>query len=230
MEMDDEKTDFKVKLGDHIQLQFIPEGGRERLNAKVIGHSPVKSLIITAPRVGGSTPLLREGQYFVIRMLQGSKVYGFESSVLKYYTTPYPHVHLSQPNSVECIVVRGSRRVNTQHVVSVQKIGSEQQVSATMINTSVSGTLLQADIPLGQLDSKLDISVELTVAGFKKYIRITGTIRNVSTPEDRYDPDDTKNETDNSYRYGMEFLDLDEEDKLVLHGYVYEQIVSQIED
>ena len=34
--MDDKKTDFKVKLGDLVQMQFIPEGGRERLSAKVI--------------------------------------------------------------------------------------------------------------------------------------------------------------------------------------------------
>ena len=224
--MDDEKTDFKVKLGEQIQLQYIPEGGRERLNAKVIGHAPGKSLIITAPRVSGSAPLLREGQYFVIRMLQGSKVYGFESSVLKYFATPYPHVHLSQPSSVECIVVRGSRRVTSQHIVSVQKVNSEDAVSATMINTSVTGTLLKADIPLGQMENKLDISVELLVAGFQKYIRVTGIIRNVSKPEDR----DEDQENDNAYRYGIEFLNVDEEDQLILHGYVYEQIVNQIED
>jgi c-di-GMP-binding flagellar brake protein YcgR len=224
--MDDEKTAFKVKLGEQIQLQYIPEGGRERLNAKVIGHAPGKSLIITAPRVSGSSPLLREGQYFVIRMLQGSKVYGFESSVIKYFATPYPHVHLSQPSSVECIVVRGSRRVTSQHIVSVQKVNSEDAVSATMINTSVTGTLLKADIPLGQMENKLDISVELIVAGFQKYIRVTGIIRNVSAPEDR----DDEQEKDNTYRYGIEFINVNEEDQLVLHGYVYEQIVNQIED
>ena len=229
--MGNEKADFKVKLDDQIQLQFIPADGRERLNARVIGHAAGRSLIITAPRIGKNLPILREGQLFVIRMLQGSKVYGFESSVLKYYSQPYPHVHLSQPNSVECIVVRGSRRVSTQHVVSVQKEGSEESISAAMLNTSVSGALLQIDTELGQLNDQLDISVEFTVAGFQKYIRISGVIRNILTPNDHDDLDDLdEDDPERLYRYGMEFIDLDEEDQLILHGYVHEQFVKQMED
>jgi c-di-GMP-binding flagellar brake protein YcgR len=227
--MEDEKVDFKVKLGDHIQLQFIPSDDRERLNARVIGHSPGRSLIISAPKTGSGLPMLREGQLFVIRMLQGNKIYGFESSVLKYFNMPYPHVHLSQPSSVESIVVRGSRRVTTQHVVSVQKDNSDEPIPASMLNTSVSGALVQTDTALGELGHKLDISVELLVAGFQKYIRITGIIRNVSTPADREDQQDDSEEGA-LYRYGMEFVDLDEDDQLILHGYVHEQIVNQLEE
>jgi c-di-GMP-binding flagellar brake protein YcgR len=227
--MDDEKTDFKVKLGDSIQLQYIPEGGRERINARVIGHAPGKSLIISAPNTSHGLPLLREGQYFVIRMLQGSTIYGFESSVLKSYTLPYSHVHLSQPHSVESIVVRESRRVNTQNVVSVRKADSKQPTTAAMLNTSVSGALLQADAALGQLGDTLDISAELSVAGFQKYIRITGMIRNISTPADRETQPDDKQDMDNLYRYGVEFVNMDEQKQLIIHGYVYEQIVQQID-
>lgn len=226
--MGDEKVDFKVKLGDQIQLQFIPADDRDRLNAKVIGHTPGRSLIISAPTSGSGLPLLREGQLFVIRMLQGSKIYGFESSMLKYYTLPYPHVHLSQPDEVESIVVRGSRRVSAQHVVSVQKESSTDAIPSTMLNTSVSGALLQTDTSLGELGHKLNISVEFVVAGFQKYIRITGIIRNVSTPTDRDSQDDT--EENELYRYGMEFIDLDEEDQIILHAYVHEQIVNQMEE
>lgn len=223
--MGEDKVDLKVKLGEQVQLQFIPADGRERLIAKVIGHSPGRSLIISAPKSGTGLPILREGQYFVIRMLQGSKVFGFESSVLKYYTAPFPHVHLSQPTSVECIVVRDSRRVNTQLVVSVKKASDTKLTSAAMLNTSVSGALLQTDSVLGELGEKLEISVELVVAGFEKYVRINGIIRNVSTPEDRDNDND-----DGLYRYGMEFIDMDEDDQIILHGYVYEQVVSQLED
>ena len=144
---------------------------------KVIGHAPGRSLIISAPVVGNALPILREGQFFVIRMLQGSRVYGFESSVLKYYTSPYPHVHLSQPSSVECIVVRDQKRVNTQLVVSVQQDTDEQPISAAMLNTSVSGALIQLDSHLGELGDKLNISVELNVAGFHKYLRISGIMK-----------------------------------------------------
>jgi c-di-GMP-binding flagellar brake protein YcgR len=232
--MDEKKTEFKVKLGDLIQMQFIPEDGRERLNAKVIGHFANKSLIITGPKSNGSFPILRENQLFVIRMLQGNKVYGFESEVLKYYNTPYPHLHLSHPTNVECITVRSSRRVSSQHIVSIhlESAGEDDRpISGYMINTSVTGTLLQSEYELGELGDTLELSVELHVSNIQKFIRITGIIRNISTPQDRQEEYGEKADDENdTFRYGLEFVDVDEDDQLVLHGYVYEQIVKQIED
>ncbi|MCW9015073.1 MAG: flagellar brake protein [Gammaproteobacteria bacterium] len=225
-----EKADFRVKLGDIVQMQFIPEDNRERLNAKVIGHAPNRSLIISAPSVGGRLPILRENQRFVMRMLQGNRVYGFESEVLKYYTLPYPHVHLSQPKEIESIVVRGSRRVNTEIIVSAQSKDdtSGKPVSVTMRNTSATGALLQTTKNLGTLGDQLQISAELDISGIKKYLRISATIRNVSTPEDREDTD-PDGDTD-TYRFGIQFAELTDEQKLVITAYVHEQIVMQLED
>lgn len=219
--MSSDKTDFKAKLGDHIQLQYIPENNRERLSAEVIGHAPGQSLIISTPKVGNSLPILKEGQCFVIRMLQGSKILGFESSVLKSYALPFPHIYLSQPSKVESIILRGSRRVNTQHSVSI-KTADSQQVSARLLNISISGALLLSDTSPGNADDKIVISIDITVAGFDKKININGIIRNVSPTDNA----DTKKEDS---EYGIEFIDMKEEEKIILHGFVYEQIVTQME-
>lgn len=220
-----DKKDFKVNLGDPVQLQFIPEDGRERLTAKIIGHSPNKSLIISSPRVNGKLPLLKENQPFVVRMLQGNNVYGFESSVLKAYSIPYPHVHLRHPKDVECITVRGSRRVETELVVSVKTQNTpDKTLSISMLNTSATGALLQTKNTLGELNDELSISIELEVINIKKYLRINAIIRNISTPEDRDEPNDTLN------KYGVQFLELNDEQKLIINAYVYEQIVQQMEE
>jgi c-di-GMP-binding flagellar brake protein YcgR len=219
-----EEKDFKVKLSDPIQLQFIPEDGRDRLTARVIGYSPNKSIIISAPSVNGKHPLLKENQTFVVRMLQGNDVYGFESSVLKYYSIPYPHVHLRHPKDLECITVRGSRRVGTEIVVSVTTAADPNKtLSISMLNTSATGALLQTRKQLGNLNDELNISIELEIAAIKKYVRIRAIIRNISTPDDRSDPDDLLN------KYGVQFLELNDEQKLVINAYVYEQIVIHME-
>lgn len=221
----DVKKDFRVNLGDPIQLQFIPEDNRERLSAKVIGHVQGASLIISAPRVNGKLPLLKENQPFIVRMLQGNNVYGFESAILKYYSIPYPHVHLSHPKDVECIVVRGSRRVETEVIVSVSNnANDEKPISVSMLNTSATGALLQSKTVLGELNDELTISIELEVVNIKKYLRIKAIIRNVSTPEDRDDKTDLLN------KYGVQFMDLSEDQKLIVNAYVYEQIVQHMED
>lgn len=219
--MQDKKT-FKVKLGDGVQLQFIPEDNRERLNAKVIGHMPGRALIITAPSVGGKLTILRENQRFVVRMLRGNQIFGFESEVLKYYTLPYPHVHLSQPKEIESITVRGSRRVNTELVTSVKGPG-DAQVSATMLNTSATGALIRCHQALGELNDNLQISLELSISGIQKYLRFHAVIRNLTQPG-------SGTEDDKDYRYGVQFHDLDDDQRLMLNAFVHEQIVQQMED
>ena len=222
----DDKNVFKVKLGDPVQLQFVPDDGRERLSAKIIGHAPNKSLIISAP-VGstGKLALLRENQPFVIRMLQGNRIYGFESEILKYYTLPYPHVHLSHPKEVESIVVRGARRIDTTNlVVSVQFDAQKTPVSATLRNISMSGALMQCKQALGKLDDKISFSIELEISGMQKYLRINAIIRNLSTPEDR------KDDADKNFRHGLQFLELDEDQRLYITAYVHEQTIKQLED
>ena len=221
----EEKNDFRVNLGDPIQLQFIPDNGRDRLSAKVIGHAPGKSLIISAPLLNGKLTLLKESQRFIVRMLQGNNVYGFESSILKSYSVPFPHVHLSHPTDVERIVVRGSRRIETEVVVSVtSEATSNKPLSVSMLNTSATGALLQTTSELGTLNDEVSISIELEVVNIKKYLRIKAIIRNVSTPQDRDDTEDLQN------KYGVQFMDLTEEQKLIINAYVYEQIVQNLDD
>ena len=220
----DQKPAFRVHLGDPIQLQFIPEDSRERLTARVIGHSPGNSLIISAPRVNGKLTFLKEHQPFIVRMMQGNDVYGFESTVLKYYSSPFPHVHLRHPIDVERITVRGSRRVDTELLVLVKPATDpDRSLSASMLNSSATGALLQLTAPLGELEDELSISLELTIAGITRYLRIRAIIRNITLPGD-------SDGTSQLYKYGVQFSELSDEQTLLINAYVYEQIVLQMEE
>ncbi len=214
------KHDFKVKLGDQVQLQFVPDEGRDRLNSQIIGHVPGKSLIINAPRIDGKLPIFREHQHFIVRMLQGSRLYGFESEILKYYTIPYPHIHLSLPKQIESKQVRNSQRVNTEMTVAVQQGDSSKTRNVTMLNTSATGSLLQSTTALGETGDNLMISLELVISSIQKYLRIPAIIRNITEPTD----------DNNYYRYGVQFTELDDEQKLIVNAYVNEQIVTQLEE
>ena len=214
-----EKSDFKARLGDIVQLQYVAFSDRERLNAKVIGYAPNKSLILSAPVAAGNAPFLQEKQKFVVRMMRGSQVYAFQAEVLKYLTSPYAHVHLSQPRNIEAIQVRNSRRVNTESIISVQRADAEPS-PATMLNTSLTGALIKTDKPIGEKNDSLIISSEFAFYDFQKYLRLNAIIRNVTNPDKDAD----------SYRYGVEFQNLDYEQKLILHGYVYHQIVKEMEE
>lgn len=217
-----EKSDFNAKLGDIVQLQYVAFSDRERLSAKVIGYAPNKSLIISAPVAAGNAPFLQEKQKFIVRMMRGSQVFAFEAEVLKYMTSPYAHVHLSQPTNVEAIQVRNSRRVDTEVIISVQPTNDDetQAASATMLNTSLTGALIKTDKALGDKNDTLVISSEFAFYDFQKYLRFNAIIRNASSPDNSHE----------EYRYGVEFEGLDDEQKLIIHGYVYDQIVKEMEE
>lgn len=220
----EDKSDFKVKLGEPVQLQFIPDD-RERLNARIIGHAPHKSLIISAPQTGsGKLPILRENQRFIVRMLIGSRMMGFESEVLKYYTMPYPHVHLRHPEEIETITVRNSRRVDTNLVISAQLQNSNETCSATLLNTSSSGALIKSSESLGDIGDRLTLSMELPISDLKKYLRLGAVIRNLVGTEP------ASNQSNSEFRYGVQFADLSDDQRLMLNAYVNEQAVKQLEE
>ncbi|MDH5766236.1 MAG: flagellar brake protein [Gammaproteobacteria bacterium] len=214
-----DKPVLKAKHGDLVQLQYAPPlVDAERLNARLIGYVTGKSLILSAPTVSGTTPFLQEKQKFIVRMMCGSQVYAFESEILKYLTSPYTHVHLSYPQSIETMQVRNAQRVNTEITVSVQLSESGDSMPATMLNTSLTGALIKTDKINAKKGDTLIISAEFPFYEFKKYLRLTAVIRNVTTVAENQ-----------SFRYGVEFLDIDDDQKLILHGYVYDQLVTQLE-
>ncbi|MCW8854998.1 MAG: PilZ domain-containing protein, partial [Gammaproteobacteria bacterium] len=69
-------------------------------------------------------------------------------------------------------------------------------------------------------NDSLIISSEFAFYDFQKYLRFNAIIRNVTTPDNQQD----------EYRYGVEFEGLDEEQKLIIHGYVYDHIVKEMEE
>ena len=57
----------------------------------------------------------------------------------------------------------------------------------------------------------------MNVADIEQYLTISGIIRRVVEP---------KNE-DDQFEYGIEFVSLEDKDKLLLHGFVYEQMMKE---
>ena len=91
----------QLQIGDVLQLQFVPPSEiMDRYAATLIGYLPGQSLIITTPRKQGNPILVREGQAFTVRMLQGSNVFGFNARVLKISSKPFPYLHLAYPAEV----------------------------------------------------------------------------------------------------------------------------------
>ena len=213
--------DLKHSIGDTVQLQFIPGNEDDRYYVKLIGFLDGKSIVVTTPRDHGSSLRINNDQEFVVRLISGNAAKGFNATTIHTASRPYPHLHLTFPEKLESTTVRKAERVDCKLIVSVQNEEDGKAFpegkSAAMKNLSTAGAQLSSNDPIGDTGEKISITCKVTVAQFEQYLNITGIIRRISEKEDS---------EVGQYEHGIEFTIPNDNDKLLLHGFIYEQMLN----
>ncbi|MCU7920317.1 MAG: flagellar brake protein [Candidatus Thiodiazotropha sp. (ex Epidulcina cf. delphinae)] len=214
----------QLQIGDVLQLQFAPPSENpDRYAATLVGFLPGKSLVITTPRKGGKPIIVRDGQAFTVRMLQGSNIFGFVSQVLHVSSRPYPHLHLAYPGDVESAVVRNAPRVSTEIQAIVIKsrgdTGEEEQRPVVISDISSTGARVMDRQRLGEVGSKIQVVHTLAVCGGEDILKVIGVIRNVREISDQ--------EGEKRYIHGLEFRGLNRFQQLMLCSYVLGSIARE---
>jgi len=215
--MSENSLDLKHSVGDTLQLQFHPGKAEDRYYVKLIGFLEDKSLLVTAPRSEGVPLRIAADQGFIVRMISGNSAQGFSANAIHSTKHPYPHMHLTYPKELESITVRKAERIDCKLIVTVQneeagKSFSERK-SASMENLSTAGAQVSSNETIGETGDKISINCKITVADMEMYLNITGIIRRIS-------------EKDNMQQHGIEFTMSEQNDKLLLHSFIYEQLLK----
>lgn len=215
--------ELKHSIGDTLQLQFKPGNEEDRYYVKLIGFLDGKSILVTTPREHGSALRINNNQEFIVRLLSGNSAKGFNATAIHVTSHPYPHMHLTYPTQLESITVRKAERIECKLIVSVQ---NEEQgksfpegKSASMKNLSTVGAQLTTNDTIGEIGEKISIHCKVTVAEIEQYLNIFGIIRRITEKENG-------NSSEEKYEYGIEFIVPDVQDKLLLHGFIYEQMLN----
>jgi c-di-GMP-binding flagellar brake protein YcgR len=210
-----------LQIGDVLQLQFAPPSDiQDRYATTLIGFLPGQSLIITTPRKQGNPILVREGQAFTVRMLQGSNIFGFAAHVLKVSSKPFPYLHLDYPDDVETAVVRNAPRVTTEIQATVSKPleGDTLERSVLIADISSTGVRMMYREQLGDLGSVVQITHPIPVCGGEDTLKVMGMIRNVR---------EVKRADSRVFVHGIEFRGLTRFQEVLLCAYVLSGIVGQ---
>ncbi|MET0065554.1 MAG: flagellar brake protein [Candidatus Thiodiazotropha sp.] len=213
-----------LQIGDVLQLQFAPPSeNQDRFSATLVGFLPGQSLVITTPRKSGNPIIVRDGQSFTVRMLQGSNIFGFVSRVLHASSKPYPHLHLSYPGEVESAVVRNAPRVPTELRATIIRPagagGEETQYPVIISDISSTGARVIDRQKLGEVGSVLQISQTLAVCGGEDILKVLAVIRNIREVPDA--------EGKLRYFHGVEFRGLNRFQQLILCSYVLGSIARE---
>jgi c-di-GMP-binding flagellar brake protein YcgR len=219
-----QSPEIKLQVGATLQLQFADDERKERRYVRLIGYLPAQSIIVTTPRAEGKVMLIREGQLFTVRLLAGNAVYAFTATVMRVHTRPYPYLHLSYPKKIESIVLRKAHRVATKLIVVVENENPDKAAgkakSAVIRDISTAGAQLTASESLGELGETISIAVRVEVGGVEQYLTLPAIIRRkfIEKPEEK----------PNEETYGVEFQFVEDNDRLILHGFVYERLIGSI--
>lgn len=213
---------LNVSVGDFVQVKIFSEYDDTRYMVKVVGYVPGVSLMVNTPSTNGKPLLLREGQLMTVRLLSGNNAYGFESTILRTSLRPFPYLHLAYPKEYESMVVRKAPRARVRVIASAvnesQATDQKDPYSIIIADLSINGAMLEAAVPMGEVGDRLRIRAKLAVADVEGYLQTTGTLRNV---RERRLPEGGAA----VFCHGLEFDPLESADRLLLHGFVYEQIV-----
>tara|TARA_R110002051_G_scaffold17586_2_gene51376 strand:- start:239084 stop:239956 length:873 start_codon:yes stop_codon:yes gene_type:complete len=207
-------SQIQLAPGDLVQLQTLHPTHAERYQVRMIGFYAPVSLMVTSPTVQGRLVFVKEGQQFLVRGFVGKDAVAYKTRVIKSNLAPFPYLHLAYPETVQSMRIRGSSRVSVELVTAVS--GPAGQASAKIVDLSCGGARMMSPRPVAEKGDDVKLSFRINPSGLDVYLTINAKVRAVSC-------DETAN---SQVATGVEFVDLNEQDRLYLTNMVYQNLLK----
>lgn len=214
--------DMKLIYGYPLQLQTSSSSGQpERFSCRLIGCLPGRSILLSVPKLAGKLVRFRTGQKVVARLMVDNGIGIFASVVETQTADPYPILHISYPDNVSFKGIRGATRVAIDEPVQVVNLTviSDRQILGSVVDVSVTGARIEAAKEFGEIGHKIQVTMKVSVANIVRDLTLEGVIRSRGEA-------DSQN-ANHTIAYGVEFIEPEEDKRLLLYAYVYAQIGSE---
>lgn len=214
--------DMKLVYGYPLQLQTSGAAGQpERFSCRLIGCLPGRSILLSVPKQAGKLVRFRPGQKLVARLMVDNGIGIFASIVETQTADPYPILHISYPDNVSFKGIRGATRVAIDVSVQIANLTliSDQQFTGSVVDVSVTGARIEAAAAFGEIGHKIQVTMNVAVANINRDLVLEAIIRS----RGEADPQNSGN----LIAYGVEFIEPEEDKRLLLYAFVYAQIGSE---
>jgi c-di-GMP-binding flagellar brake protein YcgR len=212
---------MKMKVGDRLQVQLPARFTADRIIVRLIGYINNLSLLVTPPReANGLRMQLEENDELVVRVFTSQNAFGFSATVAKVIKLPFEYLHLSFPSEVRGMVIRKAPRVKTRIICSVvAEQSAEESTTGILTNLSANGALLTASRALAGKSGMIKLAFRVLLHGTEAFLNVSAVVRA------QFDDDTPANP--NPAHHGLEFVDLQPKDYLVLQAMIYQQMIEQ---
>lgn len=211
--MSEEQIDFSelnIAIGQSIEALPQSAGTKEFTEVLVIGGIPGEALIITATP-DGIFPKMSEGETVIFKIALADGIALFTAQVLFISDVPAFMVYLDFPVKAKFRRIRNATRVKVTLPVLASNMDNKAMsgCAGRIKDISTTGAGLEMYEPLGEEGHRIVIKGKFNVGDIQRILSIDAVIR----LKKQIDP--------KTIFYGIEFLESDENDLLVLFGFIF---------
>jgi len=211
-------ADMALRGGAMLQLNHEGGGGPTRFMVRYIGVIAGVSFLTTLPRRDDGVVWVPPGSQVTFRVLSGTDAYAFTTTALRAHTRPSPYAHFVIPETVRRRPVRRDLRVETRLPVAVEW-GDGGRSPAVMLDLSRQGAILELGGLVATPGDAVRVELPLALPELSRTLHLPAVVRNCSGHAESAEQ--------GSFRYGIEFDPLPEQEAILLHYYIDHLIAEQ---
>lgn len=215
-------TDLRLQIGDPVRVEI--RSPRAKFTARLVGYMENGGIMISAPSSTSGVPtLINEGNMASLRLISGNRICHFTSKILKQYDQPFGYWLLAYPQTVELKRIRGHSRVPVRLSCSIDDYDemSEREglpASALCVDMSQSGLCLQLPYALGDIGEHYYLTTRLRIGDIDQVLLVPVELRNIHN---------SSLESGSLFNHGFKFFELDEDTRLIIAAFVYQQFLVE---
>jgi c-di-GMP-binding flagellar brake protein YcgR len=225
--------ELEFGIGGKAQIEFISPPTRYMV--EILGYVPMRSLIVSCPRVNGKSIIVRDSQVVNVRLMLETAVCAFSSKIARSYLEPAPHLHIAYPAYVETSVVRQAVRVETRLICSLDPLSDESNsifssASGIVVDLSLGGVKLISKEDIGSVNAVMKLALNLDIAGYRQVVKLDCEIRSQEIQMlEQVQASLVDNEflarmgVEYFFVYGVRFLNISKENAIILTAYILER-------
>lgn len=199
---------LRLRPGMAIQIQLYAIGAPQS-EIRFLGSVPEKILMVTQKDSDSTQTPLELGQEYTLSGFSGQYDFSFSSRVTQLLSDPFPYATLAYPGSVSAQLVRKLARIKTRLPAIASNLGGDIARDVVLTDLTVAGASIDSPAALGIPGDSIHLAFTADLENYRTDVELHANIRHVHKS------------SLGRYSLGVEFRDLTQDDKLVLHYVVY---------
>lgn len=203
--------DMNLRVGVILQMQQEDVSGKVQYGVRFIGAIPAVSFLATLPIRDDKAIWMRPGSPATFRVLSGTHVYAFATSVVRARSRPSSYAHFAIPEVVHSRTVRRHPRAEVRLPVEIERADGTRSM-AILRDISLRGATVEMVGILASPGDSVLVDVPLILPELTRKLTLKALVRNCSDYEASVEK--------GRFRYGVEFIEIQEEDSIMLHYFI----------